>query len=125
MKIYTNKNGIKMEVKTRSNNFSALKLPRNRHFICTSNIKGVCGLCGKCNLISVHHLEPKGTIYPADRTKIVELCKNCHELIHALFSNEELILDYNSLKKIRKNENVKKYLGTYYGEELELVLFPR
>lgn len=39
------------------------------------------------------------------------LCINCHNQLHALFTNRELSYKFNSIDKIKEQERIKPYLN--------------
>jgi predicted HNH restriction endonuclease len=62
-----------------------------------------------------HHLIPKTICKrnkyakePQDIT--IEVCKNCGDMLHKLFSIKDLADSYNTLEKILSNDDVKKWV---------------
>lgn len=70
---------------------------------------GTCALCCRENVeVTVHHLTPKelgGTFLPT-----ANLCIPCHKQIHALFTNEELATDLNTIILLRSHPELQKFL---------------
>jgi len=70
-----------------------------------------CQLCGRlvpAHLITQHHLRPKqkgGTAL--DRTP---LCRPCHKQIHALFSNTQLLRQFNTIEMLRAADPLQSFL---------------
>ena len=71
----------------------------------------VCELCDRIipwNLESKHHLVPRelgGKGGPS-----IVLHNVCHSQIHALISNKELKLIYNSIDRLKEHEQIKKFI---------------
>lgn len=71
----------------------------------------ICPLCerqlGKIN-VSKHHLIPKsrGGKYSA----VVLLHNICHQKIHSVFSEKELKKEFNTIEKLKKNDEVLKFI---------------
>ena len=72
-------------------------------------MKEECGLCDREGTqLTKHHLLPKeegGTV-----DNIVLLCESCHRQIHALYTNKELAIRLNTLKKLKEDSKIKKYI---------------
>lgn len=68
-----------------------------------------CELCGRCGVTcTVHHLTPKeegGKFEPT-----ATLCVACHKQIHALYSNQELAIRLNTVKKLKEDEKIRRFL---------------
>lgn len=72
--------------------------------------KKICELCGKeSKTLSEHHLIPKQ--WGGKNSPVVLLCINCHNQLHALFTNRELSYKFNSIDKIKEQERIKPYLN--------------
>ncbi|MFC2949815.1 HNH endonuclease [Virgibacillus sediminis] len=71
---------------------------------------GFCELCGRRNVeTTVHHLVPKqmgGTFGPT-----ADLCRPCHRQIHALYSNQEIHSRLSTLKKLREDEQLSRFIS--------------
>ena len=71
---------------------------------------GDCPLCGREMLegssVNEHHLVPKSL---KGRDKI-NLHKSCHQKIHTIFTEKELQLKFNTIKEIKKNDEIKKFI---------------
>ncbi len=70
-----------------------------------------CPLCSremiKGNSIDKHHLIPKAA---GGKNIPPELChKICHQKIHSLFTEKELLL-YNSWDKLKEHQDIKKFI---------------
>ena len=69
----------------------------------------ICELCNRnVSIITKHHLIPlqKG----GKKFETLSLCTTCHQQIHALFTNRELATHYHTLKSLRRDEKIIKYL---------------
>ncbi|MCA0987645.1 HNH endonuclease [Guptibacillus algicola] len=68
-----------------------------------------CELCGRSGVTcTVHHLTPKeegGTFEPT-----ANLCVACHKQIHALYSNQELAIRLNTVRKLKEDEKIRRFL---------------
>ncbi|WP_270181476.1 HNH endonuclease [Alkalihalobacillus sp. CinArs1] len=68
-----------------------------------------CELCGRKGVSStVHHLTPKeegGTFGPT-----ANLCPACHKQIHALYTNQELAIRLNTIKKLKEDDQIRRFL---------------
>ncbi|AIQ52402.1 HNH endonuclease [Paenibacillus sp. FSL R7-0331] len=69
-----------------------------------------CELCGRSPLVTtVHHLVPKekgGTLQPT-----ALLCKACHRQIHALYTNDDLvILELTTVEALQHDPQIASYL---------------
>ena len=68
-----------------------------------------CPLCGRAEVgLNDHHLVPaqKG----GKKGSRIEICTNCHDQIHAVFTNNELKDKYNTLKQLK---NANRMQGFY------------
>jgi len=80
----------------------------------------VCALCAREMRLTFHHLIPKKTHnkqYVKRRfskeecqTRGIDLCKDCHRMIHKTFSHKELALEYNTKEKLLEHEAIDKFL---------------
>jgi 5-methylcytosine-specific restriction enzyme A len=70
---------------------------------------GICELCSREEVeVTVHHLTPKemgGTFMPT-----ADLCIPCHKQIHALFTNEELAMNLNTVEMLKQHSDIHKFL---------------
>jgi hypothetical protein len=72
-------------------------------------LKNVCQLCSRelgDLLIDEHHLIPK--TFKGKET--IKLHKICHRKIHSVFSERELLNYYNSVDRIKENEQIQKFI---------------
>ena len=79
-----------------------------------------CELCDREKELTFHHLIPRtlhGNKYFKKNYDIkylkshgLDLCDECHHMIHDFFSEKELGKDYNEKEKILESEKVQKYL---------------
>lgn len=69
-----------------------------------------CPLCERLLIIGPsvdkHHLIPKSL----GGKEVVLIHKICHQKIHSLFSERELLKTYNSIEKIKNHEDMKKFI---------------
>ncbi|MGY3718320.1 HNH endonuclease [Sutcliffiella cohnii] len=70
---------------------------------------GVCELCEREKVeITVHHLTPKemgGTFMPN-----ATLCIPCHKQIHALYTNEHLATELNTISQLKKERKMAAFI---------------
>jgi hypothetical protein len=72
-------------------------------------LKNICQLCSRelgDLLIDEHHLIPK--TFKGKET--IKLHKICHRKIHSVFSERELLNYYNSVDRIKENEQIQKFI---------------
>lgn len=68
-----------------------------------------CELCGRSGVTcTVHHLTPKEEGGAFEPTAL--LCTACHKQIHALYSNKELAVRLNSVKKLKEDDQIRRFL---------------
>lgn len=73
-----------------------------------------CELCEReVTKITKHHLIPKEK--GGKNLKTSNLCETCHKQIHALFTNRELSARLFTIKRLKSNELIKKYLNFIYN----------
>ena len=83
-------------------------------------MNGRCESCNRNLELTEHHLIPKEmhnkkwcrklfTIKEMN-TKIVMVCHDCHAAFHKFISNKDLAKNYNTLKKLMENQEVKKFV---------------
>lgn len=71
--------------------------------------KKICNLCErKVSTLTEHHLTPRE--YGGKDLDTAMLCIPCHKQIHALFTNKELAVKFNSIDKLKNNEKINRYL---------------
>jgi hypothetical protein len=58
------------------------------------------------NAVQEHHLVPENRA----ESPTVELCRPCHDQIHAVFTNEELRESYDTAEKLRNADRLREYL---------------
>ena len=58
-------------------------------------------------VIQRHHLQPERR----ETSPVVELCRPCHDQIHAVFTNEELRESYDTAAKLRDADRIDGYLS--------------
>lgn len=63
--------------------------------------------------ITEHHLTPKNR----KESDTTELCQPCHKQIHAVFTNQELKQDYNSVEKLRNADRLESFIDWISGTE--------
>lgn len=78
-------------------------------YVKTAKNKGRCELCGRDGaVLTEHHLTPKemgGTFLPT-----AMLCIPCHKQIHALYTNEELAARLSTIKDLKEDPQLGKFL---------------
>lgn len=68
---------------------------------------GICDICERENLPLVrHHLIPKSKHGRA----VIKVCKPCGKQVHALFTNLELERRYNTLEKLKRAPEMRRFL---------------
>lgn len=83
--------------------------------------KKICQLCEKeVKELSSHHLVPKQ--YGGKNSPTILLCNNCHNQIHALYTNKELSYKFNSLEKIKKSSRIQPYLKFIKDKPADMVI---
>ena len=86
-----------------------------------SQSDGVCELCGRTvSFLTRHHLIPrtrhsnkrnKREFERSDvKTRIVWLCKPCHDHVHALFTEKTLERDYNTMELLSAHPEVARFV---------------
>jgi len=60
----------------------------------------------------VHHLIPKQHTRRKnlDPGPTIDICPACHRQIHAMFSNQQLAQELNSLEKLRQHPDMTRFL---------------
>lgn len=75
-----------------------------------------CELCGFESALEKHHLIPQSTCrnkykkLKNDEMNFLWICKQCHDQIHAFFTNNELRDVYNSKEALISNEKFNSYV---------------
>jgi glutaredoxin-related protein len=81
-----------------------------------------CALCRRAvpeetipdpQVVQEHHLRPEERA----TSPTVMLCRPCHKQIHAVFTNEELRADYDTVDALREAARLKEYLSWIRGTE--------
>ena len=79
-----------------------------------------CGLCKRdVKSLTKHHLFPRcrHQRHKEDLSEsVVELCRECHDMIHAVFTETELDKRYNDLDVIRAHPSIEKWLKWIEGK---------
>jgi 5-methylcytosine-specific restriction protein A len=82
--------------------------------------KSLCALCERqVNRVSRHHLVPKQA--GGKHGETVALCQPCHTTIHLTFSNKELAVEYNTLRKLQQAPKLSKYLNWIRKRKIEKI----
>lgn len=75
-----------------------------------------CALCRRIvpderiddpQVVQEHHLRPE----ERKDSPTVMLCRPCHDQIHAVFTNEELREEYDTIEALRSADRLQGYLG--------------
>ena len=70
----------------------------------------ICQVCNReVTLTEKHHLYPIKTRRKTEET--IEVCLQCGDQIHLLFTNTELQNEYNTLEKLVTSERMQKYIA--------------
>jgi hypothetical protein len=81
-----------------------------------------CGLCRRRipdegltdpQAVQEHHLRPERRA----ESPTVMLCRPCHKQVHALFTNEELREDYDTVERLRGADRLQDYLSWIRGTD--------
>ena len=86
-----------------------IKLAYNPYFDVEKDPKFYCPICKRLApkaFQEEHHLVPKSK----KGKETVTVCVNCGDMIHKIFTNQELKLEYNSVKKILSHPDTKKWI---------------
>ena len=71
-----------------------------------------CSLCGRAfvrNGLTKHHCLPREEGGTHDDVEL--LCRQCHGMVHATYTNETLARLYPTLKELRQAPELQKYIG--------------
>lgn len=79
---------------------------------------GECQICGFRGKVEKHHLVPRvkchsskyGKNLKTDRENVAFLCRQCHDQIHAMFSNNDLRDGYRTIRDLLGNERFAEYV---------------
>ena len=70
-----------------------------------------CKLCRRAvEKLTEHHLTPRSKLKKGERTPTIWICSACHRQIHALFSNDELAREFNTVEKLRGEPRLARFL---------------
>jgi 5-methylcytosine-specific restriction endonuclease McrA len=58
-----------------------------------------------------HHLRPE----ERETSPVVTLCRPCHDQVHALFTNEELRADFDTVEALQDADRLQGYLQWIRG----------
>jgi hypothetical protein len=94
------------------------------------SVKGQCALCQRNNIkITKHHLFPKITHskkkikrISSDINETIDVCRPCHDNIHAVFVEKELAEKYNTIDALREHEIIMKFIDWIKDKPNELVV---
>lgn len=56
--------------------------------------------------ITDHHLTPENR----KQSDVVDLCQPCHNQVHAMFTNDELKEEYNSIAELKAADRIEAYI---------------
>jgi len=77
----------------------------------------VCPLCEReVESTTYHHLIPGSKDKRSNKAKKIDgglkvaICEDCHHQIHALFDNDTLKNDLNTIAKLKGNEEMQKFI---------------
>jgi 5-methylcytosine-specific restriction protein A len=63
--------------------------------------------------VQEHHLVPENRA----ESPTVELCRPCHDQIHAVFTNDELRGSYDTVERLRSADRLQDYLEWIRGTQ--------
>jgi len=79
-----------------------------------------CCLCGRNTLLTFHHLIPKA-VHKRNRIKRlynkedmglgIDICRKCHNGLHALYDEMTLALRFNRIEKLRQDSAIMKHVS--------------
>lgn len=68
-----------------------------------------CELCERMDVVTtVHHLIPKEE--GGNKGPVADLCIPCHKNIDALYTNKELAIRLSSIKELKEDERIRKFV---------------
>lgn len=71
----------------------------------------VCALCGRdVPALTEHHLKPRSKGRRGEVLPTAMICSACHRQLHALFTNDELAREYDSVEKLRAEPRMARFL---------------
>jgi len=85
-----------------------------------SNEHGFCILCGRSTNLTFHHLIPRKLhrrnffrkhFSRDDLNRGIDICRACHNGIHALYSEMELAKKYASLEALREDPALARHVA--------------
>lgn len=79
-----------------------------------------CDLCGRVAVTTRHHLVPRSR---GGRGSVGRLCRDCHRMAHATFTNHELAREYPTVDRLRRAPELASWIrwirrrpsATYFG----------
>jgi Asp-tRNA(Asn)/Glu-tRNA(Gln) amidotransferase B subunit len=80
-----------------------------------------CPLCNRDlgnELVEEHHLIPKSQ----KGKETVKLHSICHRKIHSLFTEKELSKYYNTIDKLKQNEDIKTFINWLQNKPLNFYI---
>lgn len=81
-----------------------------------------CALCRRVipdgriedpQVVQEHHLRPEERA----TSPTVRLCRPCHNQIHAVFTNDELRADYDTIDSLRRSDRLRGYIEWIRGTD--------
>lgn len=81
-----------------------------------------CALCRRVipderiadpQVVQEHHLRPEERA----TSPTVMLCRPCHNQIHAVFTNDELREDYDTIDSLRRSDRLREYIEWIRGTD--------
>jgi 5-methylcytosine-specific restriction protein A len=71
----------------------------------------LCELCGRPTPLTEHHLIPRSQKKRYfNYGKTADLCRDCHDKVHATWDNKTLGRDYDSIEKLRIAPELQTYI---------------
>lgn len=71
-----------------------------------------CELCERTEVeLTDHHLVPQVQGGSDEEDNISRLCVSCHRKVHATFSNFELEHKFNTIEKLRRQQEIRSYIA--------------
>lgn len=77
---------------------------------------GKCAICGAETELTKHHLVPqvacrnKYKKLRNDDSNFAWICRTCHDQVHAVFSEQELRDEYNTIERLVTSERLSKFV---------------